>query len=271
MPPGESLCTADFPGFRIYLGLIADGKTGEAMFDALPEQLRQFKRPFLFPDKFHGKQGHPVFPLLFGMLQGIVGKFQQIQVIVRIGRINRTAGGYSAIVLFAVIFLLPAEFILYAAKDLLRLPLFPVQYQDAEFIAVQTVNRCIGGKHLGNFLCRRPEHPVPESSVIQIIHIFEGIHIQDHNIHPVPFFMVRQILLDISLKGKPVKKPRHMIRPVYFSQIRNQAGKQIRPSLGILQHPSSAAQPDPFPPGIPGPVFDIVGIYSSIRNVLIAF
>ena len=82
------------------------------------------------------------------MLQGIGRKFQQIQVIVGIGGIDRTAGGNGAVIFFAVKLLLPAELIPDIVEYLQRFPFFSIQYDNTELIPVKTVDIGIRRKHL---------------------------------------------------------------------------------------------------------------------------
>ena len=82
------------------------------------------------------------------MLQGIGRKFQQIQVIVGIGGIDRTAGGNGAVIFFAVKLLLPAELIPDIVEYLQRFAFFTIQYDNTELIPVKTVDIGIRRKHL---------------------------------------------------------------------------------------------------------------------------
>ena len=61
-----------------------------------------------------------------------------------------------------------------------------------------------------------------------------------------------------------------MVNLVFFAQITNHAGKQLRLPVLISEHLPPAPQPYPFPSHIPGPVFYIMIILSSVRYTLIA-
>ena len=86
-PSGQRLRPVQGSGLRLNLWLITDGKTRETTVNAFPQKLCQLQLSFLFLQDILRKSGNPVLSLQLGMLQGIVGAFEQIQIIIRIRRI----------------------------------------------------------------------------------------------------------------------------------------------------------------------------------------
>ena len=134
------------------LHLIIQFEAAEILFDRFPQYLGQFQQAGAVGLEAAGEELQAVFSAGFGIVQGTVRAFEQVQIGPAVVRIKGAPGRQGAIKLLPVIFLLTRKSVPDAVEHRFGLLFSTVPDHDAELIAVQTVHDRVGGEQRLDFL-----------------------------------------------------------------------------------------------------------------------